>query len=49
MKIESSGGPVLWSPRSQDLTKVDFYLWGHVKNIVYQAATTTALDMRQRK
>jgi hypothetical protein len=28
-------GPVLWPPRSPDLTPVDLYLWGHLKDIVY--------------
>jgi hypothetical protein len=27
--------PVLWPQRSPDLTPADFYLWGHVKNMVY--------------
>ncbi|KAJ8937848.1 hypothetical protein NQ318_022266 [Aromia moschata] len=24
-------GPILWSPRSPDLTILDFYLWGRLK------------------
>ncbi|XP_047101572.1 uncharacterized protein LOC124720308 [Schistocerca piceifrons] len=28
-------GPVEWPPRSPDLTPLDFYLWGHLKQIVY--------------
>jgi len=28
-------GPVLWPPRSPDLTIADFYLWGRLKQIVY--------------
>jgi hypothetical protein len=30
------GGPITWAPRSSDLTPFDFFLWGYVKNIVYQ-------------
>jgi hypothetical protein len=30
------GGPIAWTPRSPDLTLLDFFLWGYVKNIVYQ-------------
>lgn len=30
------GGPVLWPPRSPDLTILDFYLWGRLKQIVYK-------------
>ncbi|KAJ8942840.1 hypothetical protein NQ318_022855 [Aromia moschata] len=29
-------GPILWPPRSPDLTILDFYLWGHLKQIVYR-------------
>lgn len=28
-------GPVLWPPRSPDLTIADFYLWGRLKQVVY--------------
>lgn len=28
-------GPVNWPPRSPDLTPLDFFLWGHLKNLVY--------------
>ncbi|KAJ8932535.1 hypothetical protein NQ318_014937, partial [Aromia moschata] len=29
-------GPILWPPRSPDLIILDFYLWGHLKQIVYR-------------
>jgi hypothetical protein len=29
-------GPIAWSPRSPYLTLLEFFLWGYVKNIVYQ-------------
>ena len=29
------GGPVSWPPRSPDLNPLDYYLWGHVKDLVY--------------
>jgi hypothetical protein len=29
-------GPIVWPPRSPELTTLDFSLWGYVKNIVYQ-------------
>ncbi|KAJ8942984.1 hypothetical protein NQ318_001708 [Aromia moschata] len=29
-------GPILWPPRSPDLTILDFYLWGCLKQIVYR-------------
>ncbi|KAJ8952564.1 hypothetical protein NQ318_006930 [Aromia moschata] len=28
--------PILWPPRSPDLTILDFYLWGRLKQIVYR-------------
>jgi len=42
------GGPVLWPPRSPDLSPVDFYFWGRVKDIVYRDRPTTRDDMMQR-
>lgn len=30
------GGPVPWPARSPDLTPMDFYVWGHMKSLVYQ-------------
>ncbi|KAJ8958133.1 hypothetical protein NQ318_006070, partial [Aromia moschata] len=29
-------GPILWPPRSPDLTILDFYLWGRLKQYVYR-------------
>ena len=28
------GGPIPWPPRSPDLSPLDFFLWGYIKNIV---------------
>lgn len=42
------GGPVAWPARSPDLTSPDFYLWGYLKNIVYQQQPTTRDNMMQR-
>lgn len=42
------GGPFRWPPRSPDLTKIDFFLWGFVKNEVYKFPTTTKEDMKNR-
>jgi len=28
-------GPIPWPPRSPDLSSLDFFLWGYIKNIVY--------------
>lgn len=40
------GGPVQWPPRSPDLTKMDFFFWGYVKEKVYQVAPTTRENMQ---
>lgn len=42
------GEPVAWPARSPDLTSPDFYLWGYLKNIVYEREPTTREDMIQR-
>lgn len=42
------GGPVLWPPRSPDLTKMDFSIWGYVKDQVYKIPPTTIEDMKNR-
>ncbi|GFW19811.1 DUF4817 domain-containing protein [Trichonephila clavipes] len=34
-RLISRFGPVNWSPRSCDLTPLDFFLWGYVKSLVY--------------
>ena len=30
------GGPFAWAPRLPDLTPLDFYLWDHMKTLVYE-------------
>lgn len=32
----STNGPVRWPARSPDLTPLDFFLWGHLKNVIYK-------------
>lgn len=41
-------GPILWPPRSPDLTPLDFYLWGRVKAIVYSVRITDIDQLRTR-
>lgn len=41
-------GPIAWPARSPDLTVLDYYLWGRVKEIVYKDRPTTRDDMKQR-
>ena len=42
------GGPVHWPARSPDLTPLDYYLWGYLKDQVYRTEPTTREDMKQR-
>ncbi|CAH0559093.1 unnamed protein product [Brassicogethes aeneus] len=42
------GGPVNWPARSPDLTSPDFFLWGYLKDKVFQQAPTTREYMIQR-
>jgi hypothetical protein len=32
------GGPTAWPPRSPDLNRLDFYLWEHLKSLLYSAS-----------
>lgn len=41
-------GPQNWPARSPDLTCIDFFLWGYVKNIVYATEPTTPENMMER-
>ncbi|KAG5891235.1 hypothetical protein JTB14_004350 [Gonioctena quinquepunctata] len=46
--VISTNGPVRWSPRSPDLTPLDFFEWGHLRNIVYATVVTTHEDLELR-
>ena len=37
-----------WPPRSPDLTPLDFYFWGAIKNIVYRNRPRNREELRQR-
>lgn len=43
-----NNGPWRWPPRSPDLTPADFYLWGHIKNLVYFGPVDTREDLLNR-
>jgi len=42
------GGPVAWPPRSPDLTPMDYYLWGHMKTLVYETKVESRAALRRR-
>lgn len=41
-------GHVLWPPRSPDLTPLDFFLWGDMKNHVYSVEIESIEQLRAR-
>ncbi|KAL1488282.1 hypothetical protein ABEB36_015233 [Hypothenemus hampei] len=41
-------GPILWPPRSPDLTPCDFFLWGYMKSLVYTTEINTLEELRNR-
>jgi hypothetical protein len=41
-------GPILWPPRSCDLTSMDFFFWAYIQDKVYITAPDTAEILRNR-
>lgn len=44
----SNNGPHRWPPRSPDLTPLDFFIWGYVKDLVYSTPLTTKENCQER-
>jgi hypothetical protein len=42
------GGWKQWPPRSPDLTPLDFYFWGYVKQTIYSVRIHNIQDLKQR-
>lgn len=42
------GGPVPWPPRSPDLSSLDYFLWGHLKHLVYETPVDSDEDLVAR-
>ncbi|KAJ4437144.1 hypothetical protein ANN_17279 [Periplaneta americana] len=42
------GGPIAWRPRSPDLNPIDFYLWGHLKSLLYSSPVPDMESLRNR-
>ena len=42
------GGPIPWPARSPDLTPLDFFLWGCVKDQVYNTPVGNIEDLKER-
>ena len=45
-RVISRFGDINWPPRSCDLTPLDFFLWGHVKDKVYANKPETIADLK---
>lgn len=41
-------GPIEWPPRSPDLTPLDFFLWGHLKSVVFKTQPDSIEQLQQR-
>lgn len=41
-------GSIEWPPRSPDLTPLDFFLWGHLKNVVYKTRPDNIEELKTR-
>lgn len=41
-------GPVEWPPRSPDLTPLDFFLWGHLKSVVFKTQPDSIQQLQER-
>jgi hypothetical protein len=42
------GGPIAWPARSPDLTPCDFFLWGHLKSLVYKDRPASLAALREK-
>lgn len=41
-------GSIEWPPRSPDLNPLDYFLWGHLKNVVYSTKPESLDDLKTR-
>lgn len=41
-------GPQSWPPRSPDMNPLDFFVWGHLKSLVYKTPIQNVEDLRNR-
>lgn len=47
-KVIATNGPIQWPARSPDLTVLDFFIWGHVKEMVYATTPATLQILEER-
>ena len=41
-------GPISWPPRLPDITPLNFFQWGYVKDIAYRKKVRDITDLKQR-
>jgi len=41
-------GPTLWPPQSPDITPLDFFLWGYVKDKVFSTPVPDITNLKAR-
>lgn len=44
----STRGAIKWPARSPDLSPLDFYLWGYLKQIVYQERSNSVEELKEK-
>uniref|UniRef100_V5GAN1 Transposable element Tc3 transposase n=1 Tax=Anoplophora glabripennis TaxID=217634 RepID=V5GAN1_ANOGL len=44
----ANNGPFIWPPRSPDLSVLDYFIWGTIKNEVYNTPPTAIEDCMER-
>ncbi|XP_020299364.1 uncharacterized protein LOC109863516 [Pseudomyrmex gracilis] len=42
------GGPVVWPARSSNFNPLDYFLWGHLKNLIYQNPVESLEDLEKQ-
>lgn len=46
-KVISRRGNIYWPPRSPDLSPLDYFAWGYLKNKVYQNKPTNLIQLKE--
>ena len=48
MSATGSAGPISWPARSSDLTPLDYFLWVHMKSLIYDTHVESEEDVLAR-
>ena len=43
-RLTSKSATISWPPQSPDLIPPDFFLWGHIKQVVYKDNSSTLME-----